>query len=327
MFVVEEKGRVAGGALDPQIEHVLAVVAEASGEDNKLLAETAVADVRTAADPIEPFGIAPEEVAHVEDVAIVGSKGNDIVMRVYRPDGDGIKPVLVFFHGGCWVFCDLDTHDNLCRYLCHHADCVVVSVDYRLAPEHKFPAGVEDAYDVLKWLQRHAGEIGGDAARIAVGGDSAGGNIAAVVTMMARDRQDPAPVLQLLIYPITNIATMQTPSHEMYQSGYFLSREMMEWSADLYVTSATDRMHPYVSPLLATDLSSLAPAFVITAEMDILRDEGEAYAQRLAEAGNAVRAVRYEGMVHAFVAMAEYVDCGREALEECALMLREAFRK
>jgi acetyl esterase len=321
-MIPEQKGGTTGMP-DPQIAHILAVVADASREA-KPLAETTPAELRAAPDTIAPFGLATEPVAKVDNRTIPGRHGHAIPIRVYRPDGAEPKPILVFFHGGCWVFGSLDTHDALGRYFANRAGCLVVSVDYRLAPEHPFPAGVEDAYDVVAWLRDHAGQLGGDATRIAVGGDSAGGNLAAVVALIARDRGAPAPALQLLIYPITDISDMQTESYRDFAGG-FLSRELMEWSAGHYLTDDADRRHPYVSPLLADDLRDLAPAFVLTAELDVLRDEGEAYAARLAAAGNRVRLVRYGGMVHAFIAMAGTVDLGQVALDDCARALRDAF--
>ncbi|MDX1417309.1 MAG: alpha/beta hydrolase [Candidatus Promineifilaceae bacterium] len=321
-MVIEEKGRVSGGKLDPQIEYVLAVVAAANEGEGKLLAETAVSEVRSAPDPIDPFSIEKVEVGHVQELSISAEEGHTIPIRVYHPGGADMKSVLVFFHGGCWVFCDLDSHDAICRYLCRQADCIVVSVDYRLAPDHKFPAGVEDAYAATQWVFEHVQELGGDRKRIAVGGDSAGGNLAAVVSLMARDRGEFPLALQLLIYPITNIAEFENESYKAFHTAYFLEQEMMEWAGNHYINNEADRRHPYISPLLAPDLRGLPAAFVLSAEFDILRDEGEVYARRLAEAGNQVRAIRYNGMVHAFVAMAGAVDLGKIALDDCALALK-----
>ncbi len=324
-MIIEEKGHSSVGTLDPQIAHILSVVDETTKND-KPLSETTPHDIRTGSDAIESFGIESEDVAEILELAVSGRSGNRIPIRVYKPQKAQTKPVFVFLHGGCWVFCDLNTHDNICRFLCNHADCVVVSVDYRLAPEHKFPAAVEDVYDVLKWLPDNAEKIDGDASKVAIGGDSAGGNIAASVALMARDRGEFDLKLHLLIYPITNINDFETKSYRTFPSGYFLSKEMMEWAGNHYISDDPERLNPYVSPLLAPDLSRLPPAFILTAEMDILRDEGEAYAHRLVEAGNEVRAIRYKGMVHAFVAMAGGVEMGKTALMDCAYELRRAFQ-
>jgi acetyl esterase len=227
----------------------------------------------------------PEPVARVEERTIPGPAGA-IPVRIYTPEGTGPFPVLVFFHGGGWVICTLDTHDGLCRALANGAGCVVVSVDYRLAPEHTFPAAPEDCFAATQWVAAHAGELQGDRARLAVGGDSAGGNLTAVVAQMARERGGPALAFQLLIYPAVDLrpdagyASMQENA-----LGYFLDKPSMDWFAGHYLRGEADRTHVLASPMLAADLRGLPPALVTTAEFDPLRDEGEAYARRLVEAG------------------------------------------
>jgi acetyl esterase/lipase len=268
---------------------------------------------------------APAPVGRVENRTIPGPDG-EIPVRVYWPAGDGGEPLpmLVFFHGGGWVICDLDTHDALCRALTNGAGCVTISVDYRLAPEHKFPAAPEDCYAATAWAAAHAAELGGDAARLAVGGDSAGGNLAAVVALMARERGGPALAFQLLIYPATDLR-MNTPSIAENGAGYGLDTAEMIWFGNHYMRDDADKLNPLVSPLLAPDLGGLPPALVVTAEYDPLRDEGERYGERLRAAGVPVTIRRYDGMIHGFASMLDIFDGGRRAVDGCAAALRAAF--
>jgi acetyl esterase len=264
----------------------------------------------------------PEAVAVVKNTIIAGPSAQ-ILLRVYIPREDEILPVLAYFHGGGWVLGDLDSVDSLCRSLAKAANCVVVSVDYRLAPEHKFPAAVEDAYSATKWIADNATVLSCDPRRIAVGGDSAGGNLAAVVSIMARDRGGPEIVHQLLIYPVMN-CKFDTASYLDNEEGYWLAKDDMKWFWNHYLRDEEDGRNPYASPLLEANLSSLPPAFVITAEFDPLRDEGEAYAARLGECGVPVKLTRYDGMIHDFVNIAELRQ-SRVALDEAAAELRDAF--
>ncbi|HSE95538.1 MAG TPA: alpha/beta hydrolase [Methylomirabilota bacterium] len=262
----------------------------------------------------------------VEDVAGIAEHrvpvaGGTIAMRLYRPAGRAPFPALVFYHGGGWVIGDLDTHDGLCRALTNAAGCVVASVDYRLAPEHRFPTAAEDAHAAAAWLARHAPELGVDARRIAVGGDSAGGNLAAVVALMARDRGGPALAFQLLVYPVTD-RDLDTPSYRENAEGYLLTREAMRWFWDHYLGDTGTGHHPYASPLRAERLTGLPPALVQTAGFDPLRDEGEAYATRLRAAGVPVTLTRYPGMIHGFLRMLNHLDQARAALAEAAAALR-----
>ena len=266
-----------------------------------------------------------EPVDYVEDRQIPGP-GGPLNVRMYRPKQNLPLPVLVYAHGGGWVLNDLDSHNHVCRSLANAAECAVVSVDYRLAPEHKFPAAAEDVYAATYWVAEQAASFGGDGTRIAVGGDSSGGNLAAVTALMSRDRGKPKICYQLLVYPITNYA-FDTPSYEEFAKGYFLTKENMMWFWKHYLDDEADGMHPYASPLRAEDLSGLPPAFVITAEYDPLRDEGEAYARRLSEAGVETALKRYDGMIHAFFGHAHRLDAGKEAIREAASRLKEAFAK
>ena len=267
-------------------------------------------EAREASKARRPVIANPEPVHEVTDRAIQGPAG-DLPVRIYRPSANAGLPVLVWFHGGGWVLGDLDAADPTCRSLANESGCVVVSVDYRLAPETPFPGAAEDAYAATVWVSEHAAEIGGDPTRIAVGGDSAGGNLAAVVCLVARERGGPRIVHQGLVYPVTDHA-LDTPSYEENAEGYLLTRSGMQWFWDQYLGDQ-DRSHPYASPLRAGDLSGLPPAIVITAEFDPLRDEGEAYAARLRECGVATALHRFDGMIHGFFGMSAVLPAGREA--------------
>src|SRR5579859_1548641 len=256
-----------------------------------------------------------EAVVRVEDRLLPGPSGH-IPIRIYTPAGPGPFPVLVYYHGGGWVMGSIETADGTCRALTNAVPCLVVSVDYRLAPEHKFPAAVEDAYAAAAWIAAEAGSLNGQAGRLAVGGVSAGGNLATVVARQARDRGTPHILYQLLTVPVTNF-DFDTPSYQMNASGYGLTRAMMEWFWTHYLPAAADGQHPDASPLRAPDLRGLPPAFVMTTEYDPLRDEGEAYVQRLRAAGVPVTHTCYAGMVHVFP--------GPEATIDMARHLRAAF--
>jgi acetyl esterase len=232
----------------------------------------------------------------------------------------------VTFHGGGWVIGSLDTHDPVCRAVANEANCLVLSVDYRLAPEHPFPAAAEDAYAATEWAAEFAGDLGGDPDRIAVGGDSSGGNLTAAVTLMARDRDGPDLCHQSLIYPAVNSPVLEEfDSYEENAEGYFLERESTEWFYERYVQREIDRRNEYAAPLLARDLSGLPSATVITAGFDPLRDEGFAYTDRLEEAGVDAEHEHYEGMIHGFVNLVDMVDQSRDALGVVADGLTRAF--
>lgn len=265
----------------------------------------------------------PEPVDRVEDRLIPGSQ-TEIPVRLYVPAGDRPLPVTLYFHGGGFVIGNLDSHDNVCRILANRTPTLVVSVDYRLAPEHPFPAAPIDAYDALQWVAAHAAELGGDPARIAVAGDSAGGNLATVAALMARNRKGHRPVFQLLVYPVTD-ATHSQPSYEAYGEGYFLTKEGMQWFLRHYVPAGQDKRHPYLSPLFEKDLSGLPPAHILLAEYDPLRDEGTAYAQRLEAAGVPATVSCYAGMLHGFFSLVGLFDDAGRALDEAATVLRQAF--
>jgi acetyl esterase len=263
------------------------------------------------------------EVAKVEDHRIPGP-GLQIPVRIYTPMGPGPFPVLVWFHGGGWVVGDLDTADPTARHLTVGAGCVTVSVDYRLAPETKFPGAADDCYAATVWAAQNAARINGDPRRLAVGGDSAGGNLAAVVSLMARDRGTPPLVYQLLVYPVT-ARNFDTDSYRRNAEGYMLTRDAMQWYWDHYLRTAADAANPYAAPLAAQNLGNLPPALVITAEYDPLCDEGEAYAKRLQEAGVPTTCSRYDGMIHGFFGMPAVLDKGKQAVTDAVAALRNAF--
>ena len=263
------------------------------------------------------------EVAKVEDRSIPGPDG-DLPVRIYTPEGTGPFPVLVWFHGGGWVVGDLDSADGTARHLAVGAGCVVVSVDYRLAPETKFPGPAEDCYAAAQWAANNAAGIGGNPARIAVGGDSAGGNLATVVSLMARDRSGPNLVHQLLVYPVTE-RDFSTGSYQSNANGYSLTQDSMKWYWGHYLASDADATNPYAAPMHATDLTGLPPALVITAEYDPLCDEGEAYAGRLREAGVSTQYTRYDGMMHGFFGQSAVLDKGKQAISEATEALKKVF--
>ena len=266
----------------------------------------------------------PAGIAGVREQTIDGPS-DQLRIRIYTPHGAGPFPLLVFFHGSGFVLCSLDTHDGMCRNLCAGAGCVVASVDYRLAPEHKFPAGLEDCLHATRWVALHAGQLGGDPSRIVVGGDSAGGNMAAVTAIRVRDEGGPALCGQLLLYPVTDYHTPGTPSYEENAEGYGLTRDTMKWFWAHYLRDPSEGTNSHASPLRALDLSSLPPALVITAEYDPLRDEGEIYAKKLRTAGVPTALSRYDGVNHGFMFWVGIVDKADAAMNEACEWLRDLF--
>jgi acetyl esterase len=305
--------------LHPQCKAFLDTLAAAGGTP---LEQLPPAEARAVSKGLMAFGGPAEAVFEIADRVIPGPAGL-IPIRVYRPHPDAGRPGLVFFHGGGFVLCDLESHDRQCRALANASGFVVVAVDYRLAPEHKFPAAAEDAYAATQYVATHATELGIDPNRVAVGGDSAGGNLAAVVSLMSRDRGGASLIFQMLIYPMVDVAD-ESPSMQEYAEGHFLTRGALDWFARHYVRDRADAENPYVSPLRAADLEGLPPALVITAECDPVRDQGEAYARRLHEAGVQTELRRYDGMIHPFINLPGVIDTARTALEDAAAALRRA---
>ncbi len=269
-------------------------------------------------------GDLPKEV-QTSDRTLAGS-GGDLAIRIYRPicASESLLPVLVYFHGGGWSFGNIDTHDHVCRYLAIHSDSAIVSVDYRLAPEHKFPAAVEDAVTVTKWVADNADALSIDKTRLAVGGDSAGGTLAAVTCLLARDRGGPHIAYQLLIYPATDMK-MDCASHRTYGEGFRLTQPLMTWCTTNYMRDGRDFLDPQASPLLAPDFSNLPPAHIITAGFDPLQDEGKAYADRLRAAKVPVRHDHNANMIHGFIGMTGFLDTARDALMKMGAHLKAHF--
>lgn len=305
--------------LDPQAQALIASVA-----GGKPVEQMTTQEMREALEERTRLtGGEPEPVHEVLAREAPGPAG-PIPLRVYKPAGSEPLPGLVFFHGGGWARGSLQTHDVACRALANQAGCVVVSVDYRMAPEHTFPAAFDDALAATRWVGEHAAELGIAPDRLAVGGDSAGGNLAAAVALAVRDQGGPRLAYQLLIYPVTD-HNFDTPSYLENAEGYMLTRESMRFYWRLYLGTDADTDDYRAAPLRARDFSNLPPALVITAEFDPLRDEGRAYADRLREAGNQVTYREYPGMVHGFVTSAGVVDAARRAIREASAVLSEAF--
>jgi len=308
-------------AIDPQVQVVLDLVAKSGRPAYNTLspkdARQLFRETRPASTPTPP------QIGAVENLL-----ADPVPLRVYRPLGAAAGaplPTLVFFHGGGWVIGDLDTHDVLCRQLTAEAGMMVISVDYRLAPESKFPAAADDAWAATRWIVANASRLGVDTQRVAVGGDSAGGNLAAVVALMARDAGAPSIAYQLLLYPVTDVGT-ETGSYRSFAEGYLLTRDGMKWFFDHYLRTQADVDDWRVSPLRAKSLKGVAPALIVTAGFDPLRDEGEAYAQALRNAGVRVDYVCYGGMIHGFAPMGRLIDTGNRAVSHVAASLREALR-
>jgi acetyl esterase len=314
--------------LHPQARTLLDMVA-AAGEIES--SDAHLAEIRTGYAMLVQMCTGPAEaVADVRDLEIPTDAGA-VPVRVYRPgdEADAALPVVVFFHGGGWTIGSIDDYDPVARQIANRSRAIVVSVGYRLAPEHPFPAPLDDCWAATKWVAGHAAELGGDAARLALMGDSAGGNIAAVLAQRCAREGGPRPVLQVLVYPVVD-CDLDTGSYRENGNGYLLDTDQMRWFFDCYARGGTSLEDPAISPLQAPDLHDgslrdLAPAFVITAEYDPLRDEGEAYAAALRAAGVDVQHSRYDGMIHAFFGLGAAFDAGNDAVDEAGAALRAAF--
>jgi acetyl esterase len=304
-------------ALDPQARAYLENVAELSEAQQRAL--TPEQARRTHELSLAGAGV-PEPVARVSGLAVPGHHG-DIPVRIYTPDAPGPLPGLVYFHGGGWVTGHLGTCDVVLRQVANRAACVVVSVEYRLSPEHRHPVPGDDAEASVRWVAENARLLGIDSKRVIVGGDSAGGTLATVVCIRARDRGGPAIAGQVLIYPVID-HSFNTGSYRDCATGYGLTRAAMEWYWDAYLGPGGDGMDPQASPLRA-ELWALPPAFLLSCEYDVLRDEGERYAQRLADAGVTVEFLRYEGMIHGFFRLGALFDASRRAVDDVAGFISE----
>lgn len=308
--------------LDPQSEYVLELVRNSGRPEYWQMSATEAREWHERKAGI--LDIKPEPVFKVQDRRIAAPAA-DIPIRIYtpRPSSEAL-PVLVWLHGGGHVVGSIASYDAVCRTLSLQAECIVVSVEYRLAPEHKFPAGVEDSFAALAWVGEHASEFGGDCARIAIGGDSAGGNLAAVCAILARDRGFPQLRFQLLVYP--RVAPEENfPSQHEFAEGHLLTRKSILWFHDHYRAADQDCNDFRYAPLICPDLSRLPPALIIVAEYDPLRDEGIAYAERLKREGNTVELANYPGMIHAFFSMGGAINAGRRAHTHAATALKRAF--
>ena len=303
--------------LDPIIQAIVDQTKAAGPTPS--MAEGSLQDARDGYAMLRAVGGEEPALASVTDRTVPGP-GGDVPIRVYTPEGDGPLPVVVFFHGGGWTIGSIETHDPVTRRMAFEANAIVVSVDYRLAPEHPFPAAVEDSLAAFAWVAKNAAEIGGDASRLAVAGDSAGGNLAAVAAIYARDEGIPL-ALQVLIYPSVDQRAEGWPSYVENAEGPFLTDETMRWFKENYKADPLDWR---ASPILTEDLSNLAPALVITGQFDPLRDEGKAYADALQEAGNQVTYRNYETMPHVFMQMWGILPTAKECMTEIAETLTKA---
>ena len=309
--------------LDPDCQRVLDLIREANRPPYETLTPAEARETyRASRRVLQPD---PPEVAEVRNLKVPGPQG-EIPLRLYRgiETGRGTAlPALVYFHGGGWVIGDLDTHDGVCRLIANASGCAVVSVDYRLAPEHKFPAAVDDAVAATEWVAANATSLGVDASCLAVGGDSAGGNLAAVVALIARDRGAPRLRFQLLVYPATDFVTSDDPHCERFE-GFPLNVVTMNWFRDHYLRGPADHSDWRASPFRAKDLRGLPPAYVLTAGFDPLHAEGEAYASRLRDASVSVQHRHLEGQMHGFISMGKMITAARPATEEAAKAMKVA---
>jgi len=305
--------------LDPQMKQMLDALNALQAEPLEALSAAAARERSLAM--VDPSAF-PAYAGRIEDRPVPGPAG-EVPVRIYTPAGTGPFSMLMYFHGGGFVLGNLDTAEPVCRTLSTQTGSLVISVDYRLAPEHKFPAAVEDAFAATRWAAEHAGEIGGDASRLAVAGDSAGGNLAAVVALRARQEGGPRLRGQLLICPVADHYSAGSESYETNADGYFLTKPAMQWFLDHYLNGVEDAANPHASPLRAGDLRGLPPAFVITAEYDPLRDEGDRYAMRLREAGVDTVHRPSSGMIHNFYVQFGVVDAARDLVAESSDWLKK----
>lgn len=310
--------------LDPQAKKLLDMLASLGNREAEISTPAAARAFMAAQSAKLPRG--PD--ADVSNRVLPDASGA-IGVRAYRPLGSEkqVLPAVVHFHGGGFVVGNVDQSDGDCRRMAVGVPCAVVSVDYPLAPEHKYPRGLETCYAATKWVYEHADQFAIDPNKIAVAGDSAGGNLAAGVANMARDRGGPPIVYQVLVYPITDLSNFDTPSYLQNAEGMYLTRVEMQWFAGLYLRDQAEALDGFVSPLRMHSLSGLPPGLVITAEFDPLRDEGEAYAKRLQDAGVPTKLSRYDGMIHGFFTMTPLFDAGKRATDEVVGELRAAFYK
>jgi acetyl esterase len=303
----------------PQVQPLLDAMAAMDGPK---LHEMSPVDARAMFEAMRTAPPEAPDLASVTDGTVPSPDGHAIPIRTYLPKGVDNPPVCVFFHGGGWVIGSIESHDAPCREISARSGCAVVSVEYRLSPETTYPGPLDDCVAATEWIAAHGADLGVDSTRLAVAGDSAGGNLAAAVTLVARERGGPEIATQVLVYPATDL-TLSHPSMTENGEGYFLTADAMRWFVDHYGGDAADHL---VSPLHAADHAGLPPALVLTAELDPLRDEGEAYAAKLEAAGVPTKAHRYDGQIHGFLGLFPLLDDGRAALDEIAAALRDALQ-
>ncbi len=313
------------GKLDYRVAVILKLMTLAGDDSAREVSESTVAQNRKQLEGTSAkFAGKPTPLPSIIDRAIPGP-GGEIPIRIYTPVENKVLPVTIYFHGGGWVQGGIKSHDSPVRYLAAKSGTIMVSVDYRLAPENPFPAAVEDAYAALEWVAKNADTFSGNPQKIALAGDSAGGNLAAVVSLIARDKNGPKITRQVLIYPATNLATLDTDSHKFFASGYMLTHDDIVWFRGHYLPNTADWPNPHASPLLAQSHASLPPATIITAEMDPLRDEGKQYADKLQAANIPVNYHCYKGMIHGFTGGGKVLPQALLALDEIAADLRGGF--
>lgn len=314
---------------DAQMKEVLDKLASLGGKPIETLTPAEARKQPSPADAVKALlkekglSTAPEPVGKVVNRTIPGA-GGSIPVRIYTPKGTGPFPVIVYYHGGGWVIADLDTYDSSPRALCNAANAIVISSHYRQGPEHKFPAAHQDAFVAYQWAVANAKSLGGDTAKIAVAGESAGGNMAASVAIMARDKKIKIPVHQLLVYPVTQVG-METPSYKENMNAKPLNVPMMKWFGDNYLNTPADADNPVINLLKVADLSGLPPATIILAQIDPLRSDGMMYADKLRAAGVSVNVVNYEGVAHEFFGMGAVVDKAKQAVQQAAAGLKKGF--
>ena len=306
--------------LDPQLVDLLRELEDAESPQLQTLSPSGARDVY--AKGVELLAGHGTHIARFVDTNVIANEV-PLSVRIYYPERehDSLLPLVVYFHGGGWSFGSIETHDNVCRTICSGASSIVASIEYRLAPEHKFPQAVNDAIAASKWARENAHAIGADPARIVLAGDSAGANLAAVAALAARDEDQHDIFCQLLIYPATDLS-MSYPSHKLFGDGYRLTRPLMIWSSTNYLRDGRDIMDYRASPLFAEDHSRLPPAIIVTAGFDPLRDEGAAYASKLRDAGVEVEYRCFDSLIHGFINLTGAVDAAATALDEIALMLK-----
>ena len=306
----QHKKELPGGILDPQVElmiNLMQLQGEAASRSKQTVAQIR-ADQMMAMVFYRKFSEPVAKVPNVWNSSIPGP-ACDIPIRFYMPEGDGPFPIFVFYHGGGWVLGNLNLADNFARTISYYGNVSVISVDYRLAPEHKFPAGLEDCYAAYKWASnpKNASQIRGNIEQLIIGGGSAGANLAAAVALKAKQENDTKIAQQVLIYPVTNLNNLETASYQTYGDFPTLTKDDMDWFIQQYINEESDKLNPFISPALASDLSGLPPALIVTAEFDVLADEGRNYAQKLEEAGVDVKLIEAKGLPHGFVSLREMI--------------------